>query len=216
MKTKLITGLVMVAGGLLVGNQNASAKNITIYDGASTPGPWTGIGRGGEDQEVEHPAVPGQEWDLETFQLNGTKLTLTGGYNFVSGQGKYRPGDIFIDVNDDAVYGTPIGVGNNGTINNSLFKYDYVLRFNHGANGLVNLNYDIIAIGNDSLLEVAFPQTTESNPWRYRGGGTVVGSGTAVFASGLTDAQADATGGDGSHYSLTVDIGFLGVLTGDE
>ena len=66
--------------------------NITIWDGVSSSSDWHGIQ---EDQEVEPGCIPGQLWDLEGFFLDGTMLTMVGGFDFENGYGGYQSGDIF-------------------------------------------------------------------------------------------------------------------------
>jgi hypothetical protein len=124
-----------------------------------------------------------------------------------------NPGDIFIDVNGDANWGTPItgapGV-QYGTVNNSMFHYDYVIHFT-GVGGTY-LNYDVYQITDASLLEVKYFQNDASNPWRYKddGSGSLIGSGSAEFVSGLTDGQTgflgDSTPGVGTHNTLSLDL----------
>ena len=107
---------LLVTGGLVAfaATELGFGVNITIFDKLSG-GSYFGAGpsgRGGEDQEVEPGSLAAQKWDLEGFNLTGTKLTLTGGYNFRTGVSdgirNYRPGDIFIDVNGDAKWGTDL------------------------------------------------------------------------------------------------------------
>ena len=78
----------LIKAGLLLGlmflmAQNAWALNITISDGNYDSSSWNGDY---EDNEVEPGMVTGQDWDLEAFVLNGTWLSLIGGYDFINGR----------------------------------------------------------------------------------------------------------------------------------
>ena len=97
--------VVLLCVGLLVFGVTgiASALNVTIYDRQ---------GSGGEDNETEPNTLTGQHWDLEAFFLDGTLLTLVGGFDFENGvTDKYgrdwAPGDIFVDIDGDAVFPVP-------------------------------------------------------------------------------------------------------------
>jgi len=75
------------------------ATNITIPDlNSSSSNSWYGTH---EDQEVEPGMARSQAWDLEGFFVNGTVLSLVGGYDFKNGAGsgkKFYSGDIFIVI----------------------------------------------------------------------------------------------------------------------
>jgi hypothetical protein len=104
---KLLAFLIVFL--LVIGVGSAYALDITIFDRvfASGGGGWYNRGNSpGENEEVEPNCLTGQAWDLEKFLLVGTKLTMIGGYNFTSGYQGWDSGDIFIDTNLDAVYGT--------------------------------------------------------------------------------------------------------------
>src|SRR4051812_4098371 len=93
----------LILGGLLAATQTSYGGNITIRDQNAgndaaneigfNPGPHSGTGN--EDNETESGfIVPGwhqstdskQIWDLEGFYLNGSKLSLVGGFDFQNGQ----------------------------------------------------------------------------------------------------------------------------------
>ncbi len=207
--------LLLVSVFLLL-TGNVYATNITIQDGNA----YSKIGwndsynnwwdRTIEDQEVEPGMRNTQDWDLEGFFTEGTSLSLVGGYNFVTGCEGYMSGDIFIDVNGDAVYG---GSGNsngddeNREVDNS-YGYDYVLDLDW--TDLTDLTYDVYAIGSDArVLTAWYPQNQGSSPWRYASGGTEIpnAGGTIGYFTGLTDDQTGFKGG--SHNKLVVDLGFL-------
>jgi hypothetical protein len=185
--------------------------NITTYDGEGSGTGWYGTN---EDQEVSNGCVTGQNWDVEAFVLDGTKLSLFGGYNFVTGErDNYRnltftSGDIFLDIDGDARYGSSISSSNNNrdgyqTVRNNN-GWDYVLDLD-----MQNLSYNIYGLTDQSLVEtVYFSQNADANPWRYTSGGGFVGNGIITYATMLTDSQTGLRGG--YHNQLTVDLSFLG------
>src|SRR5687768_5429326 len=91
--------------------------NITISDGNFSAAPGYG---NYEDNETEtNPnTIQSQVWDLEGMYINGPKLTLVGGFDFKNGvthnSHNYKSGDIFIDLNGNAVYGQAAN-GGSGT-----------------------------------------------------------------------------------------------------
>jgi len=89
---------------------------------------------------------------MESFQLVGSQLTMTGGYNFTSpaGYGGFSPGDIFFDVN---------GGG-----------YDFVATVSSAGP-----TYDVYSLPANTF-SVFYAQNVASNPWKYDSGGTLVGS----------------------------------------
>ena len=104
---------------------NVFATNITIcdknYNTTPTPTWYTSQ----EDQEVEPGMQTGQLWDLEGFLLDGTLLSLVGGYNFKNGQSGFDSGDIFIDVNGNAIYGDIDGTTDGNSEVLKTYGYDY-------------------------------------------------------------------------------------------
>lgn len=192
-------------------------SNITMYDGRGTGTGWHGAQ---EDQEVEPGDVPGQNWDLEGFFLNGSKLTMVGGFDFIGGVdtriGTIVSGDIFIDINGDAQYGTALnGSGGGYATVDKTYGYDYVLDLDFDDD--TGYSYDVYELTDASTVTVYYSQNEESNPWRYAGGGTKLIENAAIsYYTGLSDSEAADLEG-GSHNALTVDIGFLGgIIPGDE
>ena len=113
MKTKLNFLLVVALGGLILsGNVLAYTLDlgtqITIDDKNEASGLWytTPAAPNVDDQEVEPGMVRNQVWDLEGFFLKGSELSLSGGYNFEDGEAGFMSGDIFIDVDGDAIMAT--------------------------------------------------------------------------------------------------------------
>ena len=186
--------------------------NITIRDGvsAATTG-WYGPQ---EDEEVEPNCLTGQIWDLEGVFISGSNLALVGGYNFESGQGGWTSGDLFIDIDRDAVYG-PDNAGSGGDQSyssnvTSTFGYDYVLDFDFAAG-----TYNVYQLEpGTTVLRVWYNQNDESNPWQYASGGTLVEGWEGIafdYLTGQTDADTGLLGGD--HNIVGVDLGFLPVGT---
>jgi len=156
--------------------------NITIYDGSGSGTGWYGAQ---EDNEVEWRSVANQSWDLEGFFLDGTMLSIVGGWDFVNGQSgatgiydrdgdtKYTSGDVFIDV-DEVNYSTTYG-------------YDYVFDVDWNA-GTYNLN----SLGSGSTY-LSTTYVDSSNPWKYDSGGTYVYSGRFT-TSQINQAEAVTLG----------------------
>jgi len=172
--------------------------NITIYDGSQNTshgsGWYSGVNRGTEDQEVEPGNEIDQPWDLEGFFLNGSNLTMVGGYDFVAGEymsdahTHIASGDIFIDVDGSYTQqDTPMTTGNYG--------YEYVLDMDFSDSGVSYTVYDIRSSNDISLLNVSVPHNMFSNPWRYVSGGTQVGAlYTADYQTGITDFESGFLG----------------------
>ena len=173
--------------------------NITIDDENTHDGEWYG---NYEDNEVEWHSVANQSWDLEGFFLDGTTLSMVGGWDFVSGQSGYTSGDVFIDVD---------GVDFTLSVDDD-YGYDYAFDVNW-SEGTYTLN---------KLAGSTYSNTTyvgDSNPWRYKSNGTQVGSGT-FSTDTLTEAEATALGlaGDGygqsySNVHNVVSFDLLPILT---
>jgi hypothetical protein len=157
----------------------AQSLDITINDGYGTGTGWYSANR--ENQEVEPGNVAGQVWDMESFVLNGSILTMTGGYNFTkpSGYGGFRPGDLFFDVD---------GVG----------FYDFVAVIGDAAS-----TYNVYYLDdNSNTYDVFYSQNIFSNPWKYKDGGTLIKSGeTALYGSFSSE--------EGIHYTLDIDLSWL-------
>jgi hypothetical protein len=210
--------LPLVAAGVVV--QTASAVNITIDDkmagGNNFPSGPSRIGQGGEDQETEPGTVANQSWDLEAFTLNGTKLSVYSGFNLLGGNDPYALGDIFIDIDGNAKWGESSSATGNGT-----YKYDYVIAFSERNGQSIGTGaYKVYSLNEADTVQfagVGISANDESNPFRYRSGGTEVGSGTMMVT---TPGSADITLEDGTkvtggtHYVGEVDVGFLNTLEG--
>ncbi len=200
-----ILAIFLVAG-------TSTAKEITIFD-QRTGGDWHGAV---EDQEVEPAMLHGQEWDLEGFFLDGTYLSMVGGYDFVNPTTyngiPYLPGDIFIDVDGDAQYGNFTGP--------QMFanNYDWVIDVDWGSyepsrsNSSTGAgNYSVYMLDGNSDLTPPFSYNDpESSPFQFtHTGETLQASGSFIYQSGLSDFDTGFLGVD--HYSLSgFDLSFLG------
>jgi hypothetical protein len=234
MKSTLTKLHLLVSAALATGTLMATpfGTNITISDGNYAGSGWYS---NREDQETENNpnTVTSQQWDLEGMFLDGYKLTLVGGYDFKNGvtwtdRHNYKSGDIFIDVNGNAVYGpanaasgaTHYGSGPHAATTTNAFGYDYVLDLNY-----TTMTYNVIALTSTSLVTRVM-DVASSNPWMYHSGGTpVVGYQNVAFTytAGLTNASTGFAGdstnstswstGSNKHYALGVDLGFIAGYT---
>ena len=196
----LMAGAVILTAGSAFATPYGT--DITISDGVGTGTSWSGSN---EDNEVEPGMQAGQKWDLEGFFLEGKNLTIVGGYNFYTGQDSMDAGDIFIDVNGDAVFSPNapdkalIGPGN--TISNSYYRYDYVLDINWSEG-----RYDVVKLDANSILTTGIYGTRNnwpSNPWQYVGDG----QGALAFNNYMKESQTETgfsgDGGNNNHYAAT-------------
>ncbi len=212
MKKLMVAALAMGVTGFLGFSGTVYANNITIWDGTGAEI----LGQGGEDQEVEPGMVDNQSWDLEGFFLEGTELSMVGGFDFKNGNRRIDSGDIFIDINDDYGRSSEPSTADGNNLVASTFGYDYVFDLD-----LEGETYTLRKLTGDSQTwDVTVPDngnnTPGSNPWRYaldESAGDLhedlainIGFG---YAFGLNDSGTiGATtysfdGGAGSHYSLT-------------
>lgn len=220
---KLISAaLAIVSVGTLIlvaGNASATTygDNITVYDGVGTNG--TGLDK--EDNEAEPGMVQSQAWDLEGFFLDGTKLTIVGGYNFYLQAGNnyktdnlFTAGDIFIDTDGQVVVSPGIITGitsNYQEIANSSVGYEYVLDINWGAG-----TFDIIQLNGQSTFSVGAygdDHNVPSNPWLYLSGGTDIGGGGFnnyyQGSNQVSDTGLLGWGVDNKHYAATFNLSFI-------
>lgn len=197
MKLKLIFGLVALF--LLIGS-TAFSQNITIDDLNSRGNGWYG---GQEDDEVEPGMAKGQVWDLEGMFLEGTTLSVVGGYDFINGEDGFTSGDLFLDIDGDAVYGDIHGSSNGNHIVTHNSGYDYVLDLD-----FVNLTYDIYAIDTETYVQTSYyKQNQGSNPWLYESGGELIAEDLAIEYT--TESEYGIFFNGGWHNQFSVDISFL-------
>ncbi|MCE5311702.1 MAG: PEP-CTERM sorting domain-containing protein [Nitrospiraceae bacterium] len=204
-KINLFLGIVLV---MLIASP-VFAKDITIFDGwynSGSSNSWYNTKN--ENNEVEPPDATGQKWDLERFVQNNTKLQVIGGFNFFTGvtdpnNGRIiKAGDIFIDIHNNAKYGSNIGAlsyVSSSTIRNT-FGWDYVIVPNFRT-----MTYDVYGINSNSILSIPYyNENLKSSPWRYASGSTQLIKDDMPLVKLIL-----ANDGEGSHYGFEVDLGFL-------
>lgn len=198
---RVMGAVAMIAG--LGGALTASAVDITIFDGqSSSSSGWYGTQ---ENNETEPGTITSQVWDLERMLINGSKLTIEGGYDFrvgaFSNNKWYRRGDILIDLNGDAKT-TWNGTAADKT-SNAYFNYDFAIHFSTTAN---DLSYTIVDLNSNSKY-VQVTDIQKSNPWRlddnFLSGPNIDGK-SGTFTAGFTTLSPNA---EGNHYALEVDLG---------
>ncbi len=209
-----VIALLMLAGALATGAATPVradlGTNITISDLNHEATYWHGDY---EDQEVEPGMTAGQQWDLEAFFLDGTQLTMVGGFNFQYGEGgtsnTWYAGDIFIDIDGDAVYGDIHGSTNGNWDVANAFGYDYVMDLD-----LSDSTFRLYALDETAFVTTAYyAENQGSSPWRYVSGGALEGTGSISYASGYSDADVGLLGG--YHNAVTIDTPFLPWSTHD-
>lgn len=189
-------------------------KNITIRDNNSTSSSSsnTWYSNLNEDQEVEPNCSTGQYWDLEGFFLNGTQLSMVGGYDFKKGYDGTTGGDIFIGPRNLTTYGidnysTPDINGNNEQSN--IFGYTYAIRLD-----FVTMSYTVYSLNANSKLSTGFyRQNDEANPWQTRDYSNPLpyASGEFSYDTNQSDAQIGyGITGDSHNVISGLDLSFLG------
>src|SRR4029453_13816617 len=201
-RLSLVCGSVAALCGM-----STFAADVTLSDTLAINVFGFPSGPAGEWREVEGGAASGNEWDFRAFDVvevtKGVQYTLTvlAGYELNQGQvgtgstgsTLLTIGDIFLDVDRDAKFGSAApNFGNTGTDNpalgNNNWLWDMVIAFdqaNVAANG--DLDYKVYRLTEDSGTQLL--RTTDYNnstfndkagPWRYSSGGTEIASGTAT------------------------------------
>ncbi|RLC21241.1 MAG: hypothetical protein DRI57_02840 [Deltaproteobacteria bacterium] len=217
-----ILGISMLVVLLSAGSVFAFGTEITISDeNASGGNSWHNSVD--EDQEVEVGMNRSQEWDMEGFFLDGNNnLSMVGGYDFVNGLSNLASGDVFIDVDGDAIFGAINGIGGNRVVEGAN-NYDYVLDMDFD-----NFTYDVYELTDETTsITSKVWRNQGSNPWRYNDGGNLIAENVGFgYQAGLTDAETGFRGdlaedkgatygylagtGLGSHYAVTgLDLDFL-------
>ena len=221
----VLVGFCLIAG-------TVAADDITIWDEIgstdglvhagetwappSTAAPW-------ENNEVETGSATGQAWDLETINVAGGVMTLTGGFDFLNGHGGYASGDIFVAAGPG---GPAFGENSHALNNPEIFGSAAWHAFNQDAD---NYGYSYIididwegAVGNTATYQVrevnglfgSLVETTSevviddhwtSNPYRWASDA----AGQNSVMSGL-GGVATVTGGPGA-YTASLDVAWLGV-----
>jgi hypothetical protein len=183
---------------------SASASNITMSDGRTSTGYVYGSADfsygANEDNEVEPGCYAYQQWDLEAFDLNGTTLSVIGGYDMkTTGYEGTVMGDIFVDVG-----GTP--------------AYDYVYDINWNT-----LNYNLYSVSGGSLVNITMsPENTWnalSNPVSFNPGTSQLSlfSGRVTYVANKTNAQVLALTGEnvtgGLHNIASLNVSKIAELS---
>ena len=202
LKLLVLTFLVLF---LCVGN--AMSMNITIYDENG----YSGSGQGGEDNETEPGMVNTQIWDLEAFLLDGTTLTMVGGYNFETGEvgngHTFKSGDIFIGRN--VLYGADAAIASDGSVANSemknVFGYEYAIDFNFTPN---TDTYTVYKIDDSTDLKTSYYYNYGPNDYANQASNPVALYDPSKLTE-LDSGELDfGTNSDGKYY-LSVNLGFL-------
>jgi len=217
--------------GLCIMGGSAWGLNITIPDGMLPNTTWAGYSLpgnvGNENNEVEANCVPGAAWDLEGMYVGHQQLTLTGTWNFLSGEahadsyagtpwyedGRFTSGDIFISTQG----GAPT-YGNTGVIHNpglaSSWGYEYILDVDwqgFAQTGL--LNYAVLrtqTLTGAQAEVVYYDQNDGSNPWLYTTGGAAVTHGFGGPAvTGVAGHAQGVAGEYGATNTVTFDLSWM-------
>lgn len=210
---KLRTAAVRLGLGLAATLPTAFALDITIADPHRDKVIGSNLKTGPdlpENGRVEWNAVANQTWDLESFTLTGSMLTMTGGFNYLTGMGligtgyyKAPMGDIFVYIGKPP-YSISDGPEDNDGPWLGAVNWDYVIAFERDMSispnylnikesspGSGKVNYGIFGPGPYQTTSGSLALNT-GLPWRW--------SGTGTF-----DFQADYysfTDSEGAHYSL--------------
>jgi hypothetical protein len=178
------------------------------------------------DDHVSPGCVTGNQWDLESTLLDGSNLSIVSSYNLKDGQfapgwnKTFTSGDIFIDINGDAVNASNPLVGDltyNNNFSNSLVNYDYVLDLDISAN-----TYTAFKLNGGSTLSNVYWDNfnSQGNPFQYVSGGTQIGGTYSLtYKTGLADnAALGYTSWESPtlHNSVTVDLAKLGLTDGQQ
>jgi hypothetical protein len=231
MRNFVKVSLITVVCGLLSASNGFAlnlGSNITIADLVGTGTGWHGAQ---EDQETEPGTQTNQAWDMEGFFLKDRMLSMVGGYDFVNGKDNIFSGDIFLDVDGDILHDGKDNISDKVVKNNgyapisNIFGYDYALKMD-----FAKLTYDIIKLDKNSTLETPYYRMNdESGGFKYKSGGTVIGSGVIGYQTNLMDSEVGFLGDTlvnktetingkkvttkvskaGTHNVVTVDLSFL-------
>jgi hypothetical protein len=186
----------------------AFATNITIWDGigGSDPGSDPVAQANTEKGEVEPGMQTHRGWWLESFELNGNYLSVTGYFDFIGladstpGFRNHTAGDIFVAVGEKPTYGsisTKADRANN-------FGYDYVFDINWSSQAPTYSLYSLYS-GAD-LTPYSTDNNPRSDPYNFKpgSGDTPIVSGDITVSYGAVTNNLPlytASGFDMSHFS---------------
>jgi hypothetical protein len=204
--TVAVLASLLVTGGAFAFSTGVDfGTDITISD-ENTDADGAGDDRGiYEDGETEPGMEAGQKWDLEGFFLSDDNiLTMVGGYDFVNGEQDLFSGDVFLDVDGDAVFGDIHGTYGNHEVQNTN-GYDYVLDMDFAT-----FTYDVYQLTDETTTITSKEWKNQgSNPWRYSSGGILLQEDVAfTYQTGLSNAD---TGFEGGSHNVVggLDLNFL-------
>lgn len=156
----------------------AFATNITIKDPFNDSGFFnnstTGATQGDvEAGYVESGAATGNVWDLASFSLTGSKLTMTGGLNFDTGAVPHAAtpfpvGDIFVfsGVPYTGALSTPLPANATATDPNR-HNWDYVIHFQRGLIGGYPVDETPIVSGMSFNYQILSKTTVDQHSTYY-------------------------------------------------
>jgi hypothetical protein len=159
---------------------------------------------GPENNTVQYNAIANQTWDLESFTLSGSSLSITGGFNFLTGKGTgsnlvFPMGDIFIYLGSEAPYSIP---GGNLNDHNGPWagrdNWDFAIQFDRGTdqnirNSNDGIGYSIVANNGQAVSYTGGTGATLTGlPWLVTGATQPGDFGTFSTFGSL----------EGTHYSI--------------
>jgi hypothetical protein len=186
---------------------NDAANEIGFSGLGGAPGKHsTSVNNDHEDNETESGfsgshinTIGAQKWDLEGMSINGTTLSLVGGFDFKNGEFDnttlIHPGQLFIKIGGSAPGFNPL-TDTTTTVKNT-YGYNYAVDLVAGKVYSLTPDSDLTTVKYDFL---------GSNPWKFAGSG----GGTDVethFYSGLKP-----TGSPNSVVGITGESSFSTLL----
>jgi hypothetical protein len=194
---------------------------IACFSAYATPVNITSTDLGGtEDDAVSAGCETGNSWDLESTILDGTKLSIVASYDLKNGYDYTSIGDIFIDIDGNATNHSTSA----NTFSNSKVNYDYAIRINYSDNTYtvykLNSTSTLSNVGNNYSYQGWLDRSNNSDvasPYKYVGGGTVIGTYTLTYQTGLSDNSSlgyTSWESKTTHNEITVDLANLGLASG--
>ncbi|WP_196161039.1 PEP-CTERM sorting domain-containing protein [Reinekea sp. G2M2-21] len=214
--------LSVPAHALVLGTEVTINDQDPIYAGTAT----------NEDNEAEPGMVQSQVWDLEGFFLEGTTLSMVGGYNYWSGQasgsgnggtdgdGIFSSGDLFLSVGKPLFGASDVanGAANGNVVESNSYGYDYVFDLDFDTNA-----WSLYAIDESTdVVTSYYRQNYQSNPWQFEAtsGMQSLASGSIFGSESQTYSDAEtgkSSWNGGTHYVAGLDLTALyAQLSGDE